>query len=69
MQWLTAPAIMLAMTRPTKSRRLLLVTDPRPGAGSPESVPVRRYRLARLRFESRCPEADLRFEHLKRVFD
>jgi hypothetical protein len=61
--------IMLAMTRPTKSPRLLLVADPRPSSALPEAPPLRRYRLARLRFDGRCPEADLRFEHLKRVFD
>jgi hypothetical protein len=30
---------------------------------------VRRYRLARLRFDPRPAGADARFEHLKRVYD
>jgi hypothetical protein len=65
----TAPTIMLAMTRPIRSSKLLLVADPRPASPEPVTVPMRRYRLARLRFEGRSPESHLRFEHLKRVFD
>jgi hypothetical protein len=57
------------MTRPTTSPRLLLVADPRPASPESPTVPVRRYRLARLRFDGRSPDAELRFEHLKRVFD
>jgi hypothetical protein len=30
---------------------------------------VRRYRLARLRFDGRAAEPAARFEHLKRAFD
>jgi hypothetical protein len=32
-------------------------------------APVRRYRLARLRFEGRSIELASRFEHLKRSYD
>jgi hypothetical protein len=60
---------MLAMTRPSRSPRLLLVADPRPVSPESPTAPVRRYRLARLRFEGRSSESELRFEHLKRVFD
>ncbi len=60
---------MLAMTHTLRSSRLLLVADPRTMAPDPESAPVRRYRLARLRFDGRSPEPDHRFDHLKRVFD
>jgi hypothetical protein len=55
------------MTRPTTSSKLLLVADRRAASTEPGTVPVRRYRLARLRFEGRS--ADARFEHLKRVYD
>jgi hypothetical protein len=69
MRALDAARIMFAMTRPVRSSKLLLVADNRPAASDAVSVPVRRYRLARLRFEGRSPESDRRFEHLKRVFD
>jgi hypothetical protein len=62
------PGIILAMTRPIRSPKLLLVADPRP-APAESNLPVRRYRLARLQLDGRSPEPDLRFEHLKRVFD
>ena len=62
-------AIMLAMTRPIRSSRLVLVADPRPASPLPETAPVRRYRLARLRLEARSPDESERFTHLKRVFD
>jgi hypothetical protein len=32
-------------------------------------APIRRYRLARLRFEPRASAPASRFDHLKRVFD
>jgi hypothetical protein len=58
------------MSLPSKSSRLLLVADPRPASATKrDAPPVRRYRLARLRFEGRSLEADRRFEHLARVFD
>jgi hypothetical protein len=60
---------MLAMSRPTTSSKLLLVADPRPSSSEPSMVPVRRYRLARLRIEARSIDPALRFEHLKRVYD
>ncbi len=57
------------MSRPITSSKLLLVADPRPSSAEPGSVPVRRYRLARLRFEARSIDSAERFEHLKRVYD
>jgi hypothetical protein len=60
------------MTRPIAASKVLLVADRRAdtgGAGGAESIPVRRYRLARLRFDSRPAGADARFEHLKRAYD
>jgi hypothetical protein len=47
----------------------VLVANPRPASSLPETVPVRRYRLARLRLEARSRQASERFAHLKRVFD
>jgi hypothetical protein len=70
--------IMLDMTRPATSSKLLLVADPRaaggggaPGAATADAAtaPLRRYRLARLRLEGRATSPGLRFEHLKRTYD
>jgi hypothetical protein len=61
--------MMLAMTRPTHSSKLVLIEDRRCPAPGPGSVPVRRYRLARLRFEDRPADPASRFEHLARVYD
>jgi hypothetical protein len=63
---------MLSMTRPIAASKVLLVADRRAdagGVGGTESIPVRRYRLARLRFDSRPDGPNARFEHLKRVYD
>jgi hypothetical protein len=62
-------AIILSMTAPTRSSKLLLVADPRPDSDAPPTAAVRRYRLARLRFDSRPAGPHARFEHLKRVYD
>jgi hypothetical protein len=59
---------MLAMIKPDTSAKLWLVEDRRAPAAS-EGMPVRRYRIARLRFESRSQDERSRFEHLKRVYD
>lgn len=57
------------MTRPATSSKVMLLEDRRGGAASPGSAPVRRYRLARLRFEGFSAEADKRYEYLKRSHD
>jgi hypothetical protein len=58
------------MTRPQTSSKVLLVADRRFDSTEPaSSAAVRRYRLARLRFDSRPSGAQARFEHLKRVYD
>jgi hypothetical protein len=62
-------AIMLSMTRPVTQSKVILVEDRRDGAAEPGTTPVRRYRLARLRFDSRPADPQARFEHLKRVYD
>jgi hypothetical protein len=60
---------MLAMTPPSTSSKFLLIADTRPVMPEPAGVSVRRFRLARLRLESRPSEPSRRFEHIKRVFD
>jgi hypothetical protein len=59
---------MHAMTRPVRSSKVLLVADRREGSAD-AGAPVRRYRLARLRFDERRSEPESRFAHLKRTYD
>jgi hypothetical protein len=47
----------------------MLLEDRRGGSASNGMVPVRRYRLARLRFEGAPADPEKRFEYLKRTFD
>lgn len=60
---------MLSMTRPATSSKVLLVKDRRREEPEPGDAVVRRYRLARLRFDSRPAGADSPYEHLKRMYD
>ena len=69
MRDLGAGSIILAMTRPTASSRVTLVEDRRGAGASPGSAPVRRYRLARVRFDGPPADGDKRFEYLKRSHD
>jgi hypothetical protein len=46
-----------------------LIEDRRAGVEAPAVVPVRRYRLARLRFDGACAEGAGRFDYLKRAHD
>jgi hypothetical protein len=48
---------------------VVLVADRRPAPPESEAAPVRRYRIARLRFDGRPTAPESRFEHLKRVYD
>ena len=59
------------MNHPATSARVLLVADRRRAERTPQpgAAPVRRYRLARLRFDGRAADPAARFEHLKRAFD
>jgi hypothetical protein len=57
------------MTRPPTASKVLLVADRRTVSGSRRDTPIRRYRLARLRFDSRAGTAESRFDYLKRVYD
>jgi hypothetical protein len=47
----------------------MLLKDRRGGAAATGSVQVRRYRLARLRFDGPPADPQKRFEHLKRLYD
>jgi hypothetical protein len=46
-----------------------LIEDRRTGSGGPAVATVRRYRLARLRFDGPAAESAGRFEYLKRTHD
>jgi hypothetical protein len=60
---------MLSMTRPLTASKVLLVADRRATTQGRQTVPIRRYRLARLRLDSRPAGAESRFDYLKRVYD
>jgi hypothetical protein len=62
-------SIILAMPRPTAPSKVLLVADRRTVPASRRDTPIRRYRLARVRFDPRAAEGESRFEYLKRVYD
>jgi hypothetical protein len=64
-----AQSIMLSMTRTATSSKVLLVKDRRCEQIEPGAAVVRRYRIARLRFDSRPAGADSPYEHLKRMYD
>ncbi|MBV9684914.1 MAG: hypothetical protein JO046_24195 [Solirubrobacterales bacterium] len=57
------------MTRPLTASKVLLVADRRLAAANRDSGPVRRYRIARLRFDPRPAGGESRFDSLKRVYD
>jgi hypothetical protein len=69
MRWDAAQPIMLSMTRTATSSKVLLIKDRRGEQAEPAAAVVRRYRLARLRFDSRPAGADSPYEHLKRMYD
>ena len=61
--------MILAMTYPASAAKVVLLADRPPTPTQPGVPPVRRYRLARLHFDTRSEEPEARFEHLKRVYD
>ncbi len=61
-------SIIPAMSTPITSK-FMLVANRQTATREPSNVPVRRYRLARLRLEGRPADPASRFEHIKRVFD
>jgi hypothetical protein len=61
--------MILGMTpRPVPSK-VLLVADPRVDPSDAAATPIRRFRIARLRLDSRPVSGAARFDHLKRVYD
>jgi hypothetical protein len=61
--------IILAMTRPLTASKVLLVADRRSVSSPRRDTPIRRYRLARLRFDPPPAGSATRFDYLKRVYD
>lgn len=57
------------MTHPAQSSKVVLLEDRRGGPAMPDGAPVRRYRLARLRFDGYMGPDCKRFEYLKRTHD
>jgi hypothetical protein len=66
---LAGQTIILGMTRPAPSHKVVLLEDRRGGSAAPAGVSVRRYRLARLRFDGQASPESSRFEYLKRTYD
>ncbi len=60
---------MHAMTYPTVTAKLMLLEDRRGGSAANGHGPVRRYRLARLRFDAPATDDQDRFEYLRRPHD
>jgi hypothetical protein len=59
--------IMMPMTRPLTASKVLLVADRRSAASEAGPAPVRRYRLARLRYDNRPTRASTRGDQFKRI--
>lgn len=57
------------MTRSTPASKVLLVADRRVASQGRQTVPIRRYRLARVRLDGRAAGSESRFDYLKRVYD
>ncbi len=57
------------MTHAAQSSKVVLLEDRRGGPALSGGAPVRRYRLARVRFDSYAGPESKRFEYLKRTHD
>ena len=57
------------MTPQQMSSKVRLVASPRVATAGPATIPIRRYRIAQLRLDSRVAGAQAAFEHLKRSYD
>ena len=68
MQALSAVGMIIAMSAPLASSKVLLIEDQRVLQSKSPAVPIRRYRLARLRLDRSAP-GTARYEYLKRVYD
>jgi hypothetical protein len=66
---LSSAADDVAMTRMPTSSKVVLVADRRVGTRPYRDTPIRRYRLARLRFDDRAAAGEARFDYLKRVYE
>lgn len=64
-----AGPIILPMTRSATSSKAPLPADRPAGSTQPAPIPLRRYRVSRLRLDSRLQGAGSRFEYLKNVYD
>jgi hypothetical protein len=60
---------MVPMTRSPTPSKVLLVADRRTATQGRQTVPIRRYRLARVRLDGRASGSESRFDYLKRVYD
>jgi hypothetical protein len=69
MRGLRLAPIILAMTSALTPPKVLLVEDRRAARSHGESMPVRRYRIARLRLAPPPAAGASRFEYLKRTYD
>jgi hypothetical protein len=69
MRALGARAIMLAMTRPVASSKLVLIEQRRLAPAVDRDTRLRRYRLARVQLGRRSNDPASRFDYLKRVYD
>jgi hypothetical protein len=49
--------------------KVLLVADPRAVSAGGTSLPIRRFRLARLQLAPRPVSGPARFDHIKRAYD
>jgi hypothetical protein len=61
--------IIIAMTRPATSPKAPLPAEQSDESARQAPAPLRRYRIARLRIDSRLQGAGSRFEYLKNVYD
>jgi hypothetical protein len=62
--------IMLSMNPSSAAvSKVMLVADRSAPSHRAGAMPIRRFRIARLRLDGRLAQPESRFEHLKRVFD
>jgi hypothetical protein len=61
--------MMPSMTRPAPSSKVVLLEDRRGGSDLAAGARVRRFRLARLRFEGAAAPAESRYEYVKPIHD
>lgn len=60
--------MMLSMTSPLPSTKVLLVPDPRNAKGE-GATPLKRFRIARVRLDEGGEQPNNRFDYLRRVYD